>query len=106
MALQRSGVRSPSAPPFSFSSIIYVAEAEPGGHQLQLRVQALARVGRGAGLEVDDAREQPSRLAVGLEIDTGDEGVVRQEGQHVIAMPALRRGRVDLDPVVESKQAF
>ena len=49
---------------------------------------------------------QHALLAVGLEIDAGDEGLVQQEGQDIITVGPLRRGRVDLDPVAEAEQAL
>src|SRR5207248_2163315 len=38
---------------------------------------------------------------VGLEVDPGHQSVAEQERQHVVPVDALRRRRVDLDPVAE-----
>ncbi len=48
--------------------------------------------------------EQPSRLAVGLQVEPGHEQVAEQEGKYVIAVLALVRRRVNLDPVVEVEE--
>ena len=43
-------------------------------------------------------------LAVGLEVHARDQPVAEQERQHVVAVHALGRGHVDLDPVAEAEQ--
>ena len=48
--------------------------------------------------------EQPSRLAVGLQVEPGYELVAEQKGKDVIAVLALVRRRVNLDPVVEVEE--
>ena len=48
--------------------------------------------------------EQSSGLAVGLEVEPGDEPVAEQEGKDVVAVLALVGRRVDFDPVVEVEQ--
>ena len=60
----------------------------------------VARVG--AGLQPGALYAQDARLAIGLEVDPGDQRVAEQERQHVVAT-TLRRRRVDLDPVVEAE---
>jgi hypothetical protein len=44
--------------------------------------------------------------AVGLEVDAGGDALAQQERKHVIAMKALGRGRVDLDPVAQAEQSL
>ena len=44
------------------------------------------------------------RLAIGLQVEPGDELVAEQEGKDVIAVLALVDRRVNLDPVVEVEQ--
>ena len=48
--------------------------------------------------------EQPPGLAVGLQVEPGDEPVAEQEGKDIVAVLALIGRRVDLDPVVEVKE--
>src|SRR5690606_25176178 len=45
---------------------------------------------------------QDPRLTIRLEVDSADELLVEQDRQTVVAVDALRRGRVDLDAVVEA----
>ena len=48
--------------------------------------------------------EQPSRLAVGLQVEPSNEPVAEQERKDVIAVLALVGRRVNLDPVVEVEE--
>ena len=83
------------------------AQPEPAREQVELVTQAGVD---GAPIHVrfvvsgDDA--QLAGLAVGLEVHARDEIVAQQERQHVVAVDALVRRRVDLDAVVKIEQAL
>ena len=57
-----------------------------------------------ARLEPGRQHPQHPGLPVGLEVDPRPQRLVVQERQHVVAVHALRRRHVDLDPVVEAEQ--
>ena len=50
------------------------------------------------------AHAEGAGLAVGLEVDPGDEAAVVEEREHVVAVHPLRRRDVDLDAVVEVEE--
>jgi len=52
---------------------------------------------------LDQERRGP---AIRLEVDTAHEVVADEDGQGVVAEPALRRGRVDLDAVLEAEETL
>ena len=80
-------------------------QPEPPGHQRELlasrRASPAARRARG-GLCGPSGRPR----AVGLEVDARDQRLAEQEGQDVVAVHALWRRGVDLDPVAEAEQAL
>ena len=56
-------------------------------------------------LEVHGMDQEPAGLAVGLEVEPRHEPVAEQEGQDIVAVLPLVRGRIDLDPIVEPEEA-
>ena len=57
-----------------------------------------------AGLGERALDEQRAALAVGLEIDPGDQLLAEQERQHVVAVHPLGGRGVDLDAVAKAEQ--
>ncbi len=49
--------------------------------------------------------QEPTALAVGLEVEPRHKSVAEQEGQDIVAVLPLVRRRIDLDPVVETEEA-
>src|SRR4051794_12631670 len=79
-------------------------ELQPAGHEAQF----VGEGGRNEGpvdalLAVHRLHPEHARLPVGLKVRAGNQLVVEQEGQHVVAVHALGRGRVDLQPVAETE---
>ena len=86
---RRRPARAPATPPSARSSSASSATTASGGTP---------------GSTHDGLDQQPTRGAIGLEVDPADELVAEQERQHVVAVDPLRRRRVDLDAVVEAEQ--
>lgn len=84
-----------------------LVEREPTGHEAKLVRQSWGHLlDPLTGLDECSPYPQHTRLAVGLEVDAGDQAIAEEEGQHVIAVLALGFGYVDLDAVVEIPQAL
>ena len=79
-------------------------KTQPARQRLKLLGDRVHGVRRRVRLEVHRMDEQPSRLTVGLQVEPGHEQVAEQEGKDVIAVLALVRRRVNLDPVVEVEE--
>ena len=67
---------------------------------------AATRAGSAWGSAKAPRHPQDARLAVALEVDPGDQAVAEEEGEDVVAVDALRRRHVDLDPVAEVEEAL
>ena len=98
-ALRSAGARSPRPVVATRSS------SQPVGHRAQLGGQVDrhcrlvdARLGVG-GLDAQHAGG-----TIGLEVDAPDQLAVEEERQHVVAVDALGRWRVDLDAVAEAEE--
>ena len=52
---------------------------------------------------MEGADDEPSLLPLRLQVGPADDPVAAEEGEHVVAVPPLRRGLVDLDQVVEAE---
>src|SRR5215472_14718078 len=80
-------------------------EAEPLRHEAQLRVE---RLGDGAAVDallaVSRAHLQCRAGSIGFETEPSSEAVTEEEGKHVIAVHALGRRRVDLQPIAEIEE--
>ena len=71
-------------------------------------VQPVERVVEGgrhtdAVLAMEGSDDEPSLLPLRLQVEAAHDPVAAQEGEHVVAVPPLRRGLVDLDQVVEAE---
>src|SRR5690606_38505031 len=81
-----------------------VAQPEPPRHPGELGSQLLGGLLRGVRLTVRGPDHQHPGGTVGLEVDPGHEPVAEEEGQDVVAEPALVGRHVDLDAVVEAEE--
>ena len=70
----------------------------------ELRASSAAVSGGASGSACAACTRSAPACAVGLEVDPRDEPVAEQERQHVVAVHALGRRHVDLDPVAEAEQ--
>src|SRR3984957_12477575 len=79
-------------------------ETQPARERLKLLGDRVHGVRRRVRLEVHRMDEQPSRLAVGLQVEPGDKQVAEEKGKDIVAVLAFVRRRVNFDPVVEIEE--
>src|SRR3984957_2081892 len=81
-----------------------VGETKPVRERMKLFGDRVHGVWGSVRLEVHRMDEQSRSLAVGLQIEPGDELVAKQERKDVVAVLALVGRRINLDPVVEVEE--
>ncbi len=81
-------------------------QAQPVRHHVQLGGQLRRGLLGRVSLSVGRLHAQHARLAVGLQVHARHQPVAEQERQHVVAVHALGRGHVDLEPVAEAEQVL
>src|ERR1700722_6976290 len=79
-------------------------ETKPIRERLKLLGDRVHGVRRRVRLEMHRMDEQSSGLAVGLQVEPGDELVAKQERKNVVAVLALVYRSVNLDPIVEVEE--
>src|SRR3546814_23857 len=83
----------------------YFCQTQEPGHLSQPIYQGGQRpVGVEGGFGVGASDPQEAGLAVGLEVDAGDQLAVVEEGEHVVAVHPLGLWHVDLDAVAEPEE--
>jgi hypothetical protein len=80
-------------------------EVEPIGHLGEFGCQRLGEI-LGAWFGGDGGDQEGGVLAVGFEVDAGDQSIAEEERQYVVPVDALCGGGVDADPVEEVEESF
>src|SRR5262249_36042587 len=96
------GRRCPSRDALRFDDPL---EAQPRGHLRELRLQARNHVGVAySGLEMKAAEQEGAGGAIGFQVHARDQPIAEEEGQHVVPVHPLMRGRVEGDAVMEGEE--
>ena len=95
-----AAARSPRSPTTTSSSSSHSAVRRSSrGERTGDRIRLDTSLGERA------LHQKYARLTVGLQIDSGDQRLVEQKRQHVVAMHPRGRRRIDLDAVPEAEQS-